>query len=118
MDGFFFVQPGTFRQFVTRPVILSSIMGFFTTVLRWLPSGGMILGGFVMATFDKFVIIQRVKSLPGSTQLVERERGEAVEIEKKMQKFNATVGHPSLKFEVTPFFRGCRGCYFAIISCP
>jgi hypothetical protein len=62
-----------------------------------------------MATFDKFVIIiKRVKTLRISNQLVivKREQGEALEIGKKCQKFNDTVGHPSLKFEVTLFLFG------------
>jgi hypothetical protein len=63
------------------------------------PSGGMLLCGFVMATFDKFVIFKRVNTsntFRASTKLVEREQGEALEIErKKGPKFNDTVGHAS-----------------------
>jgi hypothetical protein len=40
------------------------------------------------------------------TGLYEREIGEALEIEKKILDFNDTVGHPSLKFEVTLFSDG------------
>jgi hypothetical protein len=73
-------------------------------VLRWLPSGGMLLGGFVMATFDKFVIFKCIKTLRASTQLVEREQGQALEIEKNVRNsMTDTVHHPSLKVEVTLF---------------
>jgi hypothetical protein len=57
------------------------VVGGFTMVA--VPSGGMLLCGFVMATFDKFVIFKRVKTLRASTQLGEREQGETLEIEKK-----------------------------------
>jgi hypothetical protein len=85
MDGFIFVGLGTFREFVMGLFVLSSIMGVVDG-FTMLPSVGMLLGGgFVMATFDKFVIIKRVKTLRASTQLVERERGESLEIEKSVR---------------------------------
>jgi hypothetical protein len=60
------------------------------------------------------VIFKRLNNtFRASTKLVEREQGEAREIErKKGPKFNDTVGHPSLKFEVTLFSTGVSQLLF------